>query len=138
MEEFPEFAVWRAELGQSRMPAETPDEAFLARAARWLFENAWMTMTAPRRCARCSQDCHFRDSDGNVIHPTCIDDPPDPFWLGEEMAPPVLPPDDFEEIVTRARFGYRQAEPDEVCVICRQPCDCTDSAGLVHHARCRL
>jgi hypothetical protein len=137
MEEYPEFDVWRAELGRNSLPAEIPDEAFLARAARWIFESEWTTAAA-KRCARCGRDCHFRDADGNVIHPGCVDDPPDPFWLDAEAALPVLSGDDFEEVVIRARFGYRPAEADEVCVICRQPCDCTDSAGLVHHALCRL
>ncbi|MGH9008498.1 MAG: hypothetical protein ACRDYF_01470 [Acidimicrobiia bacterium] len=137
MEAYPEFDMWRAELGRGSPSPDTPDEASLARAARWIFENEWST-AAPRRCARCGQDCHFRDVDGNCIHPTCVDNPPDPFWLGEEPAPPALSPDEFEEIITRARFGYRVAPEGEVCVICRQPCDCTDPAGLVRHALCRL
>jgi hypothetical protein len=137
MEELPEFEVWRAELGSGSLPPGTSDEAFLARAARWLFEHEW-AMGPPKRCARCRKDCHFRDADGNAIHPTCVDDPADPFWLDAEIALPVLPPDEFSEIVTRARFGFRVIEPGETCVICRQPCDCTDAAGLVRHALCRL
>jgi hypothetical protein len=137
MEDCPEFDMWRTELGRDLPSSVTSDPAFLARAARWLFENGWST-AATKRCARCGEDCHFRDLDGNSIHPTCVDNPPDPFWLDEEPAPPVGSPEEFEEIVTRARFGYGVAPEDAVCVICRQPCDCTDPAGLVRHARCRL
>jgi hypothetical protein len=136
MEDYPEFDVWRAEFGQGAPPS-TLDDAFLIRAARWIFDNGWST-AAPRRCARCGQDCHFRDVDNNSIHPTCVDDPTDPFWLEEEPAPPVVSPDELKEVITRARFGYRSIPEGDVCVICRQPCDCTDPAGLVRHALCRL
>jgi hypothetical protein len=136
MEEHPEFDAWRAEFGSARSP-DTPEEAFLARAARWVWENQW-SLAAPKRCARCGKDCCFRDTDRNVIHPTCVDNPPDTFWLEDSPDMPTLSDDQFEEIVTRARYGFGVAEPDEVCVLCKQPCDCTDPAGLVRHALCRL
>jgi hypothetical protein len=136
MEEYPEFDAWRAEFGQ-HLSSDTPETAFLARAARWIFGNQW-SLAAPKRCARCGKETPFRDPDRNVIHPTCIDNPPDAFWLDDPSALPEPSPDEFQEIVTRARFGFGVAEPDETCVICKQPCDCTDPAGLVRHALCRL
>jgi hypothetical protein len=136
MDEYPEFDMWRAEFGRG-VPSDTLGDAFLIRAARWMFDNGWST-AVPRRCARCGQDCPFRDADGNSIHPNCVDNPPDPFWLEERPATAELAPDELKEVITRARFGYRSIPEGDVCVICQKPCDCTDPAGLVRHALCRL
>lgn len=132
--DFTDFDYWRAEFGQGVLPAGTGAEEIADRAARWLVEHRW-TMAAPVACVQCGKASPFRDPDGVAIHPTCMDDPPGPFWFSTRTASLELP-----ELLARLRGGFGSLPPGQSssCMVCGKPCDAVDPAGVVRHALCPI